>query len=140
MRDEKSSGINGGSFSSGSWLPRTLNTTVTNQIGASLGANQITLSAGTYFISARAPANFVSNHQVKLRNITDGADTITGSTANAVGTQTDSFLTGQFTIAGSKVFEFQHRCQNTTTADGLGNACGFGNTEVYAEVLIWKLL
>ena len=49
MRDEKANGTQGGTFTSGSWYTRDLNTVVTNEInGASLSSNQFTLPAGDY--------------------------------------------------------------------------------------------
>lgn len=47
IQDQKSSGTDGGTFTSGAWRTRTLNTTVLNTIGAgfSLSSNQFTLAA-----------------------------------------------------------------------------------------------
>lgn len=141
MRDQKTNGTDGGTFTLGAWQTRTLNTTRTNNIsGASLSSNQITLAAGTYQIRARAPSVDGTRHKAKLYNITDSADVILGSNAQSTGgsVQTDSFVVGEFTIAGSKVFELQHQIETTANTYGFGRACNFG-TEVYAEVEIWKV-
>lgn len=82
MRDEKSAGTDGGSFTSGDWRTRTLNTEHADTGGhASLSSNQITLAAGTYEVEIICPAVGVDSHQAKLRNISDSTDTLVGSTS-----------------------------------------------------------
>jgi len=143
IRDEKTAGTNGGTFTSGAWQTRDLNTTLTNEIsGASLAANVITLPAGTFYIEARAPARQVNGHKVKLRNTSDTSDVIIGSseTHDTVTTgQTTSFVTGRFTIAATKNFELQHQCITTRAANGFGEGTDIVVVEVYAEVKIWKV-
>ena len=57
IQDQKPQGTNGGTFTSGAWRTRDLNTVLTNTItGASLADNQITLPAGKYYVEASAPA------------------------------------------------------------------------------------
>ncbi len=143
VRDQKSTGTDGGTFTTGAWQTRTLNTAVTNEItGASLSANRFTLPTGTYFIIARAPAmGDLNEHKSKLRNISDSSDTLLGSSERAGSTavQTNSWVIGRFTIASAKIFELQHRCAVTKATDGFGAASGFSVTEVYADVQVWKL-
>jgi hypothetical protein len=143
VRDEKADNTDGGTFTSGAWRTRTLNTEVTNEIsGASLAANQITLPAGTYEIEATAPGWNCGDHKTKLCNITDTADTIVGTTESAGAANNSngrSLVRGRFTIAGAKVFELQHRCSTTAATTGFGQGAGFGVVEVYAEVLIRKV-
>jgi hypothetical protein len=140
VRDEKSSGTGGGNISTGSFITRTLNTVMTNEIsGASLTSNQIILPSGTYYINARAPAYNVDEHKLKLRNITDSSDTIIGSSEQNADLDYDSaFLTGRFTITAEKTFELQHRF-GFDAANGFGLACSFSVVEVYADVQIWKV-
>jgi hypothetical protein len=143
VREEQAANTEGGTFTSGAWRTRTLNTTKTNEIsGASVGSNQITLPAGTYFIDASAPAVLCAEHKAKLANITDTSDTIIGS-SEAAGTASAaaarSVVQGRFTIADVKVFELQHRCSTTRSTDGLGRASNLGVVEVYSEVMIWKV-
>jgi hypothetical protein len=144
VRDEKSANTGGGTFTSGAFQTRTLNTSVTNEIsGASLSSNQITLPSGTYYIEASAPAFAVTRHKAKLRNTTDSSDTLIGTseiTYNLDSTvSTCSFVTGRFTIAAQKTFELQHRCENTKTTDGFGIENNFSVVEVFADVQIWKV-
>jgi hypothetical protein len=139
IQDQKASGTNGGTFTSGAWRTRDLNTVLTNEItSASLASNQITLPAGTYFIIARAPAFFVDEHQARLQNITDGTTLLTGSCGHVGADMSNSFVWGRFTLGGTKVLELQHQCSTTRATDGFGNNMSFG-TVVFAEVLIWKV-
>ena len=143
VRDEKTSGTQGGTFTSGSFVTRTLNTSVTNEIsGASLSSNQITLPSGTYFVIADAPAYSCDTHRLKLRNITDSSDTLLGNLqriADAVDGLTTAMLSGRFTISAQKTFELQHRCNTTENTYGLGIASGYSLTEIYANIMIWKV-
>lgn len=144
LRDEKASGTAGGTFTSGAWQTRTLNTEAVDNGGVcSLASNQFTLTAGTYEIVASAPALFVGSHQAKLYNATDATDIILGaseysSTALADGFTTRSFVTGRFTIAVSKALEIRHRCTTTKATNGFGAAGSFG-TEVYTEVFLRRV-
>jgi hypothetical protein len=140
VRDEKTAGTSGGTFTTGAWRTRDLNTEITNEItGASLASNQITLPAGTYFIQARVPTQATNNTVSKLRNITAGSDVIIGSSGLAMwnaAVEWNSWIVGRFTIAGETVFEIQHNCSYTGT---FGTASNLGVTEVYTEVQIWKV-
>jgi hypothetical protein len=147
FQDNKAISTAGGTFTSGAWRTRDLQTTQVNNItGASLASNQITLPAGTYVVLANAPAYAVFRHQSRLQNITDSTTTLTGtieftSTSNQVVTR--SFIIGQFTITGSKVFEVQHRASDTKNGDGFGtsedNQLGGVVTNIYANIQIEKI-
>ena len=141
LRDEKAAGTQSGTFTSGAWRTRTLNTEVFDPSGiVSLSSNQFTLGAGTYFILARAPAVRVDRHKAKIYNVTDAADALIGSSVHADtgNDQTDSVVRGRITIAGTKAFELQHRCNSTSNNDAWGIESNFGVVEIYAEVEIWK--
>ncbi|MCK4500305.1 hypothetical protein KAU11_07395 [Candidatus Babeliales bacterium] len=142
IRDEKASGITGGSFTSGAWRTRDLNTIVTD-IGshASIASNQITLAGGTYKVEGYAPGMGVNEHKIKLRNITDGVDLVIGTSmhASATGpTNSISTLDGRFTIAAPKVLELQHRSFGSQATYGFGTTCSFGVIEVYSVIKFWK--
>ena len=143
VRDEKSSGSTGGSSTSGSYQTRTLNTVITNEIsGASLSSNQIVLPVGTFYIQARANVRAAGSNKCKLYNITDSADTILGSNqlnTSGTGEQDDSTIYGRFTIDSADTFELQSRVTSNQAGDGYGLANSFGDVEVYAEALIWKV-
>jgi hypothetical protein len=142
--DEKPAGTNAGTFTSGAWQTRVINTVKTNEIaGASLSTNQITLAVGEYFLIARAPARSTNKHKMRWRNITDAADTLQGTTSvctSGQAVETHGNVSGRFTVStSSKAFELQHRAETTRSADGLGSGANFGVTEVFAEVFIWKV-
>ena len=144
VRDEKSAGTGGGTFTNGAWRTRVLNTIKTNTIpGASVSSNAITLPAGTYFIDATAPAAGVNIHKAKLVNTSDASDVIIGTSedCNIETFNTSSRVRGQFTIAAEKTFEIQSRCQITVADYGFGNTADLGGViEVYTDVLITKLI
>lgn len=142
IREEQTSGTAGGTFTSGSWQTRVLNTEVSD-IGnnATLASNQITLLKGTYRVKASAPASLINGHQTKLYNVTDAADIIIGTPENAnagdLSTQNRSFVNGRFTITATKVLELQHQCITTKATTGLGIGSSI-DTEVYSEIEFWK--
>lgn len=144
VRDAKSSGSGGGTFTSGAWRTRVLNTAVTNTIsGASLSSNQITLPAGTYRISATAPYNKgngtgVTLHKMRLRNITASTTLLEGSSHESpLDAMTQhAHLVGSFTLGTSSAIELQHYCSFTGT---FGEATSIGSGEVYAEVEIQRI-
>lgn len=143
INDTKSAGTAGGTCTSGAWRTRDLNTEQYDPDGiVSISSNQFTLAAGTYIISFSAPAAVVSLHQCRLQNITDTATPLSGSamyadTGGAVSNR--CVIEGVITIAGSKVFEIQHRCDITRATNGFGYAGNFGISEVYTVGQIWKL-
>jgi hypothetical protein len=143
--DSKTNTTDGGTFTSGAWQRRDLTLTRVNRIsGYSLSSNQVTLSAGTYRIRATAPAYYVNQNVAKWRNVTDGTDVLIGSVVRSGNSVADSGMTnsiviGEFTIAGTKTFELQHRGQSTQINNGFGAAASFGVAEVYSQVEIWKL-
>lgn len=142
VREEQASGTNGGTFTSGSWVTRVINTTKTNEISsASLASNQITLPAGTYYLEATAPAYNVQESILKLYNVTDSNDILIGTSASSNTAVTSQVsVKGRFTLAGTKILELRHRCNSTTSTFGLGVAANMSVVEAYAEILIWKIL
>ncbi len=142
-RERQTNGTNGGTFTSGSWATRTLQTTEQNGIsGASLATNQITLPKGEYYIRAHAPAYQVNAHKIRLYNVTDAAVLVNGTSAHSAATdatQTDSCLEFYWSISTTKVFQLEHRCQTTKATNGLGVSSNFGGDEVYSSVEVTKL-
>ena len=141
LRDEKSNGTVGGTFTAGAFRTRILNTKAVDEIGITLSSNQFILPAGTYLIHARAPGFGVSNHVLRLRNITDSTDELIGSAGRATGAsgEGDSVILGQFTISATKTFEIQHRCSQTIATFGFGTATGLAGSEVYTQVALLKV-
>lgn len=140
-RDQQAQNTAGGSFNSGAWQTRVLNTLVANRGGSgSLGSNRVTLQPGTYRFKGHAPARAVNLHQVRLQNITAGTTVAVGtseqSNSGAIN-QTRSFIEGRFTITTASAFELQHQCQTTAATTGFGSAANF-TTEVYAVLEFWR--
>ena len=131
FNETQAASTTGGTFTSGAWQTRTLNTTVVNNItSCSLASNAVSLPAGTYYMRAVAPAFQVNEHQVKIYNSTDSTDVVLGtqvynySTMEVTGT---SEAKGVVTITGTKSFVVQHRCTATKTSQGFGTAITWGN-------------
>jgi hypothetical protein len=145
IQDQKAQNTDGGTFTSGAFQARTLNTIVSDSAGiASLATNQVTLPPGTYRVRIQCPACGTLRHQARLQNITDATTLLIGSSefnqkdsASNLIAVTHSVITGRITLTGTKVLEVQHRCQTTQATNGLGIAANFG-TEVYTSVEVWK--
>lgn len=135
----------GGSFTTGSWVTRVLNTEFDPSAIVTLAANQFALAAGTYYIRAWANAYRVNANLTRLQNITDGSTTLFGSgemaANNSAGSTSKSFVEGTFVIAGAKTYELQHRCESTNSGiNGRGYPqFAWGGSEVHAGVQIAKL-
>ncbi len=138
LREELAQNSSAGSFSSGAWQTRALNTLAADGGGyASLASSQVTLAAGTYSLRASAPAFAVDRHQTRWQNVTDNTTTLLGTPEFAAAVQTRSEIVGRFSISASSTFELQHRCETTRGTDGFGVAGDFA-AEVYATVELWK--
>ncbi|MDD4352285.1 MAG: hypothetical protein PHU71_04930, partial [Candidatus Gracilibacteria bacterium] len=135
VSEVKPNDTQGGTFTSGAWRTRTINTEDSDTGShCSISNNQITLAAGTYECYISAPALSVDGHKARLYNITDAETTLFGTTsrsANTITAMTNSTIVGRFTIATSKVFEIQHLCGATKTNTGFGEAANIGLDEVY---------
>lgn len=141
--DQKAHDANGGTFTSGAFRTRDLNTEITDPDSiVSISSNQFTLGAGDYLIEASAPVYRVARHITRLQNITDGS-TITWGTAeyadatNLVANR--SFLDARVSLTGSTTFELQHRADSTLATQGFGVSSSFTGTQsIYAVVKIYK--
>lgn len=141
IQDKKSQNTNGGTFSSGAWHTRDLNTEVVDTGGhASISSNQITLAAGTYRCLIRCTAYQVGKHQALLYNVSDSATIGVGTSersATTAGTATASVIAARFTLAASKVLEVRHQCSDTGTNTGFGIPSNFTD-EIYTICEFWK--
>lgn len=137
--DEKASGNDGGTFTSGAWRTRTLNTSKVNTItGASLASNQLTLPAGTYWAEASAPAYNVGQHHTRLYNITGSAELVLGTPQTAALVSNSSELRGQFTLSVSSAIELQHYSATTQSSNGFGVGNTFGSALTFARLAVWR--
>lgn len=145
MKDVKPSGVRGGTFVSGSYITRELNTLENSNSypWVALASNQFTLQAGTYDIQASAMAGFVDFHKARIQNITDATTVSLGMSSYSsteLNVETLALVNGTVTIASAKVFEIQHQCATTSSGNnGLGEACSFGDNELYVTVRVEKV-
>jgi len=143
IQDEKSSGTGGGTFTSGAWQTRDLNTEHFDPFDlVTIASNRFTIQAGRYFIKAKAPAWNVNSHVAKLFNFTDTVDVEIGSvqqaTASANSAQTYSEVLARIDISTAKAYEIRHQCDTTKTNDGFGVSMAIGAVEIYTVIEIWK--
>ena len=144
FNETQASGTAGGTATSGSFVKRTLNTTVVNNItGCSIASSVITLPAGSYVINATSPSWIVDNCQSRFRNTSDSTTAIVGMSTegNSVyyGGSTCPLM-GYVTIAATKTFELQMRVQTAPASSStLGKPNTFGDGEVYASIQIQKV-
>lgn len=142
-QDQKTSGTTGGTFTSGAWRTRTINTEVAdNGNHGTLASNQVTLQAGTYLVHVVGNARQVDRHAMRIQDVTNNVTKCSGMgyTAGA-GDSTDqpAHLVDIFTLSGSAAIEVQHQAQTTGT---FGLAMGTGFTvahECYLTMLLWKV-
>jgi len=141
IADQKAQNTGGGTFTSGAWRTRDLNTEITDPDGiVSISSNQFTLGAGSYLIRWSAPSYGTDRHQVRLYNITNSTSAgVSQSAYNAVtgAAVTATFGSARVVLAGTTVFEIQHQAQTTSATIGLGVGSNFG-TEQYTTVEIFK--
>lgn len=140
VREEETTSTAGGTFTSGSYVTRVLNTSVRNVIGgASLASNAVTLPAGTYCVQWSAPGFSCGLHATRLFNVTDSTVIETGTAEDsAVSAQTRSQGIAVFTLSVAKAIRIEHRCGTTQATNGLGTPTTFAAKEVYTWVNIWK--
>ena len=153
VKDLKSPGTGGGGSSATTIHTRdltTLNTdgsVVSGSCGwASLATNQITLSAGTYFIDFEAPvAGVINQSQSFLYNVTDATYPIEGRAGiTQAGVQNVwSRGIGTLTLTTPKIFEIRTYTTAAIATNGLGFASIAGSTpatvETYTQVKITKI-
>lgn len=139
-RDEKAAGTEGGTFTSGAWQTRTINTEVADTGGhGALASNEITLDAGTYECEILCPAHMVGLHKARLYNVTDASVMLVGTVGKSNRTYpsySHSIIVGRFTLASAKAVRIEHRAANTQDINGFGEAAGF-STEIYTVARFW---
>ena len=143
ISDHKPDQTKGGTFTSGAWRTRDLNTQDYDPDSiVSISNNDFTLIPGTYLIHWQCPAYFVNRHQTRLYNITDstvveyGMCLISGTNANSTDPSIGSVVV---TITANTTFRLQHRCSTTRADDGFGPGGYFAaDGERYSRVTIWK--
>jgi len=142
--DQKASTADGGTFTSGAWRTRDLNTEISDADSiVSIASNQFTLAAGSYLIRWSAPAYRVLYHQSRLYDVTNTAVIQLGSSAynsSSSSAQGNSSGSARVVIAASTTYEIQHRSDGTQSTFGFGvgfSGNAFDNT-IWTVVEIFK--
>jgi hypothetical protein len=141
FNETQASATAGGTSTATTYTKRTLNTTVINNIGATLTTSVIALLAGTYRVFAMSPFFNSTAVSIRLRNTTDSTTTVAGVN-NYAGAAAGCYaqLDGTFTITGTKNFEVQYFCNNGVATNGLGvNLSSAGVSEIYTQITIVKV-
>lgn len=131
VSDYKPSGIPSGTFTSGSWTTRELNsiksyseTDTSVQLAvAPATTNQLLIANGTYMVTAYACAARVTRHKIRIQNVTDGVTAIEGTSerCNQTDGQSYSRAVGVLQVVGGpKVYTIEHYCLTTSESDGFG--------------------
>jgi len=144
VKDEKSSTTTGGTFTSGDWRTRDLNTIEGDVFIVSVATNAMTFKPGTYDFEWSAPANNVVNsHKTRLQNTTAASTVAFGSVQKVTIDQNQTSVGfARTTITVSSAFEIQHFGQTTSSGQGFGVASGAGDgaVEIYTQVKITEVL
>ena len=139
--DQKTAGTEGGTFTSGAWRTRDLNTEITDPDGiVSISTNQFTLAAGSYLIQWSAPCYEGNRHKTRLYDVTGTAVIQYGSSemAYTAADETRGFGYARVTPSGSNAYIIEHQCESTKATNGLGLQAGFSVVEMYTMVEIFK--
>ncbi len=142
--DQKPQGTNGGTFTSGAWQTRDLNTINFDPFGiiSGLAANQVTLDSGVWAILAIPPALSVNRHMSRIQNITLGTTITFGQSTDSGATQNVSISNAVVTLTDPlTVIEIQHQCAMNSANVGFGRAVNFaGAPELYTIVQFTKIV
>lgn len=145
IRDEKAANVDGGTFTTGAWRQRDLNTISGDLSFVTLGSNSFTLDTGVFVITIIAPAYNVNEHQARLYNSTTGTAAAVGTLGFTQqgtlggGANTESSITAVVEVGASgETFVVQHQCSATNVTTGFGRAVSWGSN-VYTQVKIEKL-
>ena len=122
--DQKSSGTVSGTFTSGSYQTRDLNTEITDPDGiVSIASNEFTLGAGSYLIEWSAPAVWVTAHKSRLYDVTGTAEVQLGAPEYSHSTSPTSNVSlgsARVSPSGSNAYRIEHRCATTRSVNCLG--------------------
>lgn len=140
ISDIKSSGTNGGTFTSGSWQTRDLNVLEGDSSFISIdNISAFTLDSGIYQINANAPAKQVDGHQIRLYDTTNSQMISVGTVIRSATASPNSILNSVFQINSPTTFVIQHRCEDTNSSlDAMGVGVSWGSS-IFTQVRIRKL-
>jgi len=142
IADQKAAGTDGGTFTSGSWQTRDLQTEITDIDGiVTISANEFTLAAGTYLINWNCCAFQCNSHKSRLYDVTGTASLGMGMpqwTQSLDHGSNNSEGSTRITPSGSNVYRIEHRCSLTKADQGFGVPADFSEPEIFTRVEIYK--
>jgi len=150
IRDEKSNTTDGGTFTSGAWRTRTLNTVSYGNglsSGITLSSNEFTFDSslyGNWLLQSRAPCFGVDEHRSRIYNVdTSNQILISATRYSQLGSyiSDDSLIIGIISpAAGSDTFRLEHCCQTTHATYGFGGTGTINlGVEIYSEVFLMRI-
>ena len=129
--DEKTQNSNGGTFTTGAWRQRDLNTKLDPDNIVSIASNQVTiLQSGKYLIRANCPAYSVGRHQCRL--LKNGSLLQQGTSQYAIiayGGENRSFVAYCGMLDANDVIKLEHQCEATSPTNygfGVGDSSSYG--------------
>jgi len=143
LSDVKAYNADGGSFSSGAYRTRDLNTESDPDSIVALASNRFTPIAGTYIVEWSCPAFYVDRHHTRLYNYTTTSAVKPGtceySPVASSGWTNRSMGFAILTANGTDAFEIQHHCASTYVI-GFGVSANVSGTDsVYTIVQLIKI-
>lgn len=144
LQQIEADGVGGGSALSDTYAIRGLNTVVRDDTGGVVqNGNAFQLPAGDYFLIAYAQAYRVNAHRLRWFNATQVLEEFIGlNTRSDLNDETPTYalLAGSFSADGVDEFELHHIAQTARSGDGLGQPIFLGESELYADVILLKLV
>lgn len=139
IEDRRSAGTNGGTYTSGSWATRTLNTEVRDPYSlASISSNQVTFTVAGW-VEWEISYHRTGVTKSRLRNITDSTTAGVGMSLESDSDEDGCTISrGGCAVVASKAYEIQMQGANTQSNNGMGAPAGFSEIEVYARLSFWR--
>lgn len=141
LEDQKATNTAGGTFTSGAWQTRDLNTEVRDTFGViSLSSNQFTPTVNGW-VEWTAPGVACDSHKTRLFNVTDTTVAGVGTSSiapSAPGDDGETLSVGGAAVVAGKAYRIEHRCGTTKSTNGFGQPSNLSTTEVYTRVKYWR--
>ncbi len=146
LADVKAYNVAGGTFTSGAWRHRDLNTQQSDADNiVAISSNKFTPIAGDYLCEWTCPGYAVNRMQSRIYNVTAAAavansvtQTISAASAGYVNTCNLGIV--KFTANGTDEYRIEHYCQTTCATYGFGlESSVSGIDSVFTQVKLTKL-
>lgn len=138
LEDQKAMGTAGGTFTSGAWRARDLNTIVRDPNSLiTLDANSRFIPAVSGWVEWMTMVGVVQNNTTRLQNMTDDTTAGYGMSGRKVDDATAVPCSGGCAVEAGKSYQLQHYCSQSKTTDGFGIPGTYG-TEIYTRIKFWR--